>query len=496
MFTRSDGNPFFIEELLAFGTEPAEAVPTTIREIVGVRVGRLSEPSQAVLRIASVVGRRFDHDLLTRLAGLDDEAIVERIRPAVDEHIAVAIDDGLGPAYEFRHALVQEALYDELLPAERTTLHARLAEILEARRVRGDARRPSQAEIAHHWYRAHDLARALTASVQAAEEAADLVAFAEVNGQLERVLELWPGVADPESLAGMDRAEVLHQAADAAAAIGAYSRAIALGREALVALDAARSPDRWLEASHRLAWYQWDHGDARGAEETVLAARSIGEGASVLARVTYLTDLAQLHWSASRFSEQGAAAADALSLPSAGVPATIRAQAEMMHAVAEVSLGRIPTGIEELEHSLIGHEGGSEDRRVLAVIEMQHALLIAGYYERSVTNGYQELERLRASGLSRRFSAYLLTDLVDALIELGRWTDARSLPRRPRLAPDGKSRIRLDVPRHSRAGGGPGRIRAGANGDGRGEVPRHAGRRDARPGLAASRGGDRRICDR
>jgi DNA-binding CsgD family transcriptional regulator len=427
LFARSDGNPFFVEELIAFGQGPAEAVPTTIREIVGVRVARLSEPSQAVLRIASVVGRRFDHDQLARLADLDDETIVERIRPAVDEQIALAIDDGLGPAYEFRHALVQEALYDDLLPAERTTLHARLAAILDSRRVGGDPRRPSQAEIAHHWFRAHDLARALTASVQAAEEAADLVAFAEVNAQLERVLELWPGVPDPETLAGMDRAEVLQRAADAAAAIGAYPRAIALGREALVALDAAPSPDRWLEASHRLAWYQWDHGDARGAEETVLAARSIGEGASVLSRVTWLTDLAQLHWSASRFSEQEAAAAEALSLSSAAVPAAVRAQAEMMHAVAEVTLGRITSGLEELEHSLIGHEGGPEDRRVLAVIEMQHALIVAGYYERSVAYGYREMERLRAGGLSRRFSAYLVTDLVDSLIELGRWTEARTL---------------------------------------------------------------------
>ena len=84
------------------------------------------------LRIASVIGRRFDHDLLARLAEIDDRDLVERIRPAVDQQIALAFDDGLGPAYEFRHALVQEALYDDLLPAERTTLHARLAEILES----------------------------------------------------------------------------------------------------------------------------------------------------------------------------------------------------------------------------------------------------------------------------------------------------------------------------------------------------------------------------
>ena len=426
LFARSDGNPFFIEELIAFGGEPAEAIPRTIREIVGVRVGRLSEPSQAVLRIASVVGRRTDHDLLARLAGIDPDELVERIWPGVDERIVLATDDGDGPAYEFRHALVPEALYDELLPAERTRLHARLAEILETRRLASDGRRPSQAEIAYHWYRAHDSPRALASSIRAAEEAADLTAYAEVNAQLERVLELWAGVNDAGSLAGMDRPEVLQRAADAAAAIGEYKRAIALGRDVLVELDVDRDADRWLEASHRLAWYQWDHGDARGAELTVQTARAVDQRASSVAQVRLLTDVAQLNWSAARFAEQSRAAAEALELALTGDHVIEQARARMMLGVAQASLGDFRSGAIQLELALAALDDGPEELRVFAVIEMAHALSIAGLYERAVEFDSRELERLRANGLFRRFSAYLLTDLVDALVEVGRWPEAWS----------------------------------------------------------------------
>ena len=437
LFARSDGNPFFVEELIAYGDEPAESIPRTIREIVGVRVGRLAEPSQAALRIAAVVGRRTDHDLLARLVGIGPDELVDRIKPAVDERIVFAIDDGDGPAYEFRHALVPEALYDELLPAERTTLHARLAEILEARRRGGDRRRPSQAEIAYHWYRAHDSPRALSSSIRAADEAAELAAYAEVNAQLERVLELWPGVTNAGSLAGMDRPEVLQRAADAAAAIGEYKRAIALGREVLVELDVERAPDRWLEASHRLAWYQWDHGDARGAEDTVQAARPVGERASSVSRARLLTDVAQLHWSAARFAEQSGAAAEALELALTGDHGIEQARARMMLGVAQASLGDFGSGVVQLELALAALDHGPEELRVFAVIEMAHALSIAGLYERAVEFDYGELDRLRAGGLFRRFSAYLLTDLVDALVEVGRWPEAQRLLDDPDWPRDG-----------------------------------------------------------
>ena len=437
LFARSDGNPFFVEELVAFGGKPAEAIPTTIREIVGVRVGRLPEPSQSVLRIAAVVGRRVDHELLARLADDDADALVERIKPAVDARLVLATDDGDGAVYEFRHALVPEALYDELLPAERTSLHARLAEILEARRLDGGRRRPSQAEIAHHWSRAYDLARALESSARAAEEAADLAAYAEVKAQLERVLELWSGQPDAEALAGMDRAEVLQRAADAAAAIGEYKRAIALGREVLAEIDMERSADRWLEASHRLAWYQWDHGDAAGAEETVQAARPVGERASAVSNARLLTDVAQVHWSAARFSDQAEAAGAALELALTGRHPIEEAQARMMLGVGQASLGDIAPGLQELERALAALDDGPEDLRALAAVELQHALNIAGLYERSVALGYREIERLRANGLFRRFSAYIGTDLVDGLIEMGRWAEASTVLQDPDWPRDG-----------------------------------------------------------
>ena len=91
--------------------------------------------------------------------------------------------------YAFRHALLQEAVYGDLLPGERTRLHAAFAQTLDGARLAGDTSR--LAELAYHWYAAHDLPRAFDASLVAAEADEDRYAFAEALGHYERALELW-----------------------------------------------------------------------------------------------------------------------------------------------------------------------------------------------------------------------------------------------------------------------------------------------------------------
>ena len=129
------------------------------------------------------------------LAEIEGQEAVRRLLPAVEAQVLLALDDRTGAVYAFRHALVAEALYDETLAAERTVLHGRLARRLQDRVESGHPRRPSQAEIAYHWYRAHEPAAALAASILAADEAARMTAFAEVCTHLDRALELWPAVS-------------------------------------------------------------------------------------------------------------------------------------------------------------------------------------------------------------------------------------------------------------------------------------------------------------
>jgi len=428
LYKRSDGNPFFVEELIAAGAASGDqTLPTTIREIVTVRVARLPEATQSIMRIVAVIGRRAEHDLIESLADVGPEALVEALRSAVDERI-LAPTEGRDPAaYEFRHALVQEALYDELLPAERTTLHASLAQLLETDQPETGGRRRTEAEIAYHWYRAHDLPRALAASIRAAGEAAGVFAFAEAHAQLERALELWPRVPDAPALARSDRIAILERAADAGAAAGDLTRAIALGRRALDELGADGDIDRRLGLGHRLAWYQWDQGDAVGAEQTVRDALAFGDDAAPEARARLLSDLAQLHWSSTRYAAQRDAAQEALALSIASGDAVEQARARMMLGVGLVSLGDVATGIAELERAMHDLDGGPDDLRSLAAIEMTHALVMSGHNARAAELGYREVERIRANGTFRRYGAYVLTNLIDPLIEMGRWDDAASL---------------------------------------------------------------------
>src|SRR5437763_12241502 len=130
LYARSEGNPLFMEELLASGLEGRpDALPTTLRDALMVRVERLDEPAQDVLRVLAV-GLRLDHETLAAVSDLDAATLRTALREAVASHIVVAGDDG---RYRFRHALLGEVVEDDLLPGERTDLHRALARALEQR---------------------------------------------------------------------------------------------------------------------------------------------------------------------------------------------------------------------------------------------------------------------------------------------------------------------------------------------------------------------------
>src|SRR4051794_12005618 len=130
---RSGGNPFFVEELLGAGPDgEAARLPPTLREVLFARIVALPECAQTVIGVAAVAGGRVDHDILAQVAGLADEDLLDGLRDAVGSHVLVTGPAGAGGDYEFRHALLQEAAYDDLLPGERQRLHRAFAEALAA----------------------------------------------------------------------------------------------------------------------------------------------------------------------------------------------------------------------------------------------------------------------------------------------------------------------------------------------------------------------------
>ena len=186
----TSGNPLFLEELLHAladeGVDLAElAVPEGIKEVVLRRVARLSEPAARVLTLAAVAGQTF------RPAALETEAspevVVDVLEQATRAGLLTATDhpDRLA----FSHALIRQTLYEELSDARRIRLHARVGETLLERRAE---LRPEAAELAHHFHRARHVAGpepAIRYAREAADRAAEALAWEDAALQLERALE-------------------------------------------------------------------------------------------------------------------------------------------------------------------------------------------------------------------------------------------------------------------------------------------------------------------
>jgi class 3 adenylate cyclase/DNA polymerase III delta prime subunit len=202
MYAETEGNPFFVGEVLRHLVETGGvrregdrwvvadpdhvAVPEGVRDVVGRRLDRLSPLANDVLSVAAVVGRDFDLEVVSALTDGTEDAVRSRL---VEE---VGVD-----RFRFAHALVRTTLYDELSATRRRRLHRRVADVLE--KVRPDDVRA----LAHHCVEAGpdggDVSRALRYTLAAAEEALASRAFADAEARFRGALELLEDAEDPRS---------------------------------------------------------------------------------------------------------------------------------------------------------------------------------------------------------------------------------------------------------------------------------------------------------
>ncbi|WP_370250598.1 AAA family ATPase [Nocardioides sp.] len=220
---RAEGNAFFVEELVSAAAEQGSVVPADLADLLLVRLDRLQDAARQVVRTASASGRRVTHAMLEATSDLAPEALDEGLRAAVEMNVLVPERGG----YAFRHALLGEAVYDDLLPGERVRLHARYVAALRDGSGPGTA-----AELARHARLALDRSTALLAGVRAGNEASRVGGPDEAAFHYQQALELLTG--DP-SLAdlGVDASKLTVQAADALTAMGDLERAIAVLSEQL-----------------------------------------------------------------------------------------------------------------------------------------------------------------------------------------------------------------------------------------------------------------------
>ena len=261
---RSEGNAFFAEELLA-GGDGDTAVAGPLADVLLGRIEKLSPDAQRVVRVASVAGQsRVRHSTMLAVTGLDEDALDAALRECVHHYVLVVAPD---ETYEFRHSLLREAVYADLLPGERRRVHAAFVDLLG--RAQNSGWRGAQA---HHATEANDLPTALVARVGAAGDAQKVGATADVLHHLEGALALWDAVPDSAELTGTDELALMIRAADAAVAVGRTERAAAFLASALELADAAADPVVRAAVRRRLAKVHYADDDLDGGQPWITQA--------------------------------------------------------------------------------------------------------------------------------------------------------------------------------------------------------------------------------
>ena len=205
-------------------------------------------------------------------------------------------------------------VYEDLLPGERTEMHAALAGELEERIEAGERGAHITAQVAHHWGAAGDQPRALAAAARAGLAAERVNAFAEAQALFERALSLWERVPDPEALAGIEEFELLRHAAVAADQAGDPARQEALLRRALQLVDAEADPDRAALIHERLSQSLWSQHRQDDSLEALREGLALLPDEPSAARAKLLAQFSRRRMVQSRFAEAAESAREALSV--------------------------------------------------------------------------------------------------------------------------------------------------------------------------------------
>ncbi len=431
IYRRSDGNPFFIEELLAADRESGGAarLPSTLRDVLLARIGAIPDAARGLLGVAAIAGQQVDHDLLVQAAGLAESDAIEAIREAVANQLLlpVALPDGRD-GYAFRHALVQEAVADDLLPGERRRLHRRSAEVLEGREPgTGAGAAAHWASLAHHWKAAGVDVRAFEASLRAARSAEATFAFAAAVEHDECALELWDAVPDAAAIAGFDRIELLAQTAQAARLKGDAHRDVQLRREAIAAVGDAEDPARLgilHEQLGRAFWNSGDSGEAIAAYEE--AVRLIPEQPPTPERAVVLAGLGQMLMLLDRWDESRVLCEEAIQ-----VAREVGARAAEGHALNTLGTdfggqGRCGEAIVALEAAQeIAFEVRQADDIARSFVNLCDATWICGDLARAAEIAERGIAVADDHGLRSSYGSVLRSSSVLMHFELGQWDVAR-----------------------------------------------------------------------
>lgn len=236
---RADGVPFYAEQMARMSARGPDGndIPSTLRDLLLARVDSVPR-TRRLLQLAATIGRRFDQGLLQRVSALDAPAMESALSRLIDAHL-ISATASTGNAFQFRHALIQEAAYDSQLQTDRQDAHRRVAQALTRHYPQLAAQQP--AEIAHHYTSAGDADAAVSWWLNAGRQALRVCATADACRHLEQGLSLIARLPPGENrdsremalLLSLGQAVQLGKGYGAQDAVQIYDRALELNREGL-----------------------------------------------------------------------------------------------------------------------------------------------------------------------------------------------------------------------------------------------------------------------
>jgi DNA-binding CsgD family transcriptional regulator len=406
---RGRGNPFFTGELVAAHLS-GETIPLVLSDLISAEIADLDDPARFVLGAVAAIGRETTHELLVAIVGLSEQEVEAAVRSVIDARLLVVSND----AYRFRHPLLGEVVYADLLPPQRARLHRSIAATLAQQPADALRRADRAGELAFHLDRAGDIEGAFRALLAAAD-AAETVAPAAAFGHLERAFELWDAAGASASAA--NRADRLWQAADIATSTVGNERAVQLAR---AAFDRGLPPLGAAWGHERLGRYLWSSGRLEESRaEFALAAALSSEGSEAAAVFAGLgqaelmagNDAAAELWCAKVFELVRAPESDPLAW----------AMARRVLGIIRSNQGD-PAGAVELCRASVAAAANAQ-ARALATLYLCVALLDAGEYQQALNTTLDSVAEGQLTGLDRGFGCYFDSLAADALVRLGRWTE-------------------------------------------------------------------------
>ncbi len=214
IFAKSNGNPFFIEEIsrriIETGLLESKKMikleeielPGSIETVITARCDGLSKEAKYILKIASIIGRTFSKNLIEEV--IREKELLNHLEELETADLIVRVNQGNEIFYTFRHPLFQEVTYHSLLKSERQIYHKIIAETIESKfqeSIEGSA-----GLLAHHFYECKEFAKATDYSLKAGDEASSLFA----NDEAIKHYELATNIAEENN----KKAEALEKLAD------------------------------------------------------------------------------------------------------------------------------------------------------------------------------------------------------------------------------------------------------------------------------------------